>query len=144
MLKLGCVAVMLLSCSALRAQVVAVSEGQTITQSDLEAGIFAGQPFSLGPQTTFLVQGTVSELGGPLMFPYDDPFDVQGSVFELGAEAVLAASPTRPTLIRDVDLRLGAGASMGRTVQFFSSSEEMVGMSLSTRTACAASRTGRF
>lgn len=46
--------------------VINVNAGQTLTEADLSAGSFMGQPFVLGPGTTFRVnaRGTVAPLGG--------------------------------------------------------------------------------
>ena len=54
------------------AQTVVVGPGETLTRADLDAGIFNGQPFVLGPDTTFVIAGgTFDVLSDDDTLPFD-------------------------------------------------------------------------
>lgn len=98
---------------------IIVDSGELLTESDLLAGIFSGQPFSLGTDTTFEVNdgGAVDRLAGiPLGGGMRTAFDWQFSALNLNAGALLRGDmfvgpgDNRPNSISNVFLNVRDGA----------------------------------
>lgn len=76
--------------SGVDAQVtVRIQDYDPLTQDDLRAGVYRGQEFTLGPDTTFLLDGHNAILGpvGFYQYPgypsYETPFDFKGSMIDV-------------------------------------------------------------
>ncbi|MEO0630484.1 MAG: hypothetical protein AAFY46_07115 [Planctomycetota bacterium] len=67
------------------AQTVVVGPGETLTRADLDAGVFNGQPFVLGPATRFIVEGgAIRSIRNGSM-----PFELRGSHVVLTDSALI-------------------------------------------------------
>ncbi|RMH31867.1 MAG: hypothetical protein D6692_00200 [Planctomycetota bacterium] len=92
------------------AQVI-VAPGETLTEADLNAGVFNGQPFTLAPGTIFDIGGVLGPVGDPSAPPTGRPFDFQGSTIRVNFGGVIAAG----SVVSDAVIGLfgGGGAANG-------------------------------
>ncbi|MEL6499461.1 MAG: hypothetical protein AAGJ54_04470 [Planctomycetota bacterium] len=83
------------------AQTVVVGPGETLTRADLDSGIFNGQPFELGPETTFEIAGGTFDV---LSDDSELPFDMRSS-------AILATDAGRveASVLENVSLIIDGG-----------------------------------
>lgn len=80
------------------AQTVVVGPGQTLTRDDLDAGIFNGQPFVLGPGATFEVAGGTFGLA---FAQGQGLYDLRGSAVRVTDEGRFIGDIARVSLIID-------------------------------------------
>ncbi len=95
------------------AQVVQIDSGAVLTEADLVAGVFNGQEFVLGPNTTFEVNdgGTVEQVGDNLNGVRF--FDFQGSVVNVNAGGQCASSLSLRTYISNASINIREDGLVG-------------------------------
>lgn len=83
-------AMVTLAPAAFAGATVHVNDSQTLTQTDLESGMFFGQSFTLAVDTIFEINsgGTIGPVGDPT------PFDYQGSTVNLRAGSLYTTPPS--------------------------------------------------
>ena len=90
---------------------VQINSGQTLTESDLNAGVFMGQPFTLGAGTTFEVNsgGAIAPVGAP-----GAAYDFNGSVVNVNAGGSLLSQLLDRAEVTGLLLRVFDGGALGQ------------------------------
>ncbi len=91
---------------------VNVNNGFRLTEADLNAGVFMGQPFTLSPSTVFEINagGAIGPVGttSPLL-----PFSFAGSIVNINNNGLFDSSSSVPSVVSNVVLNVLQGGAIG-------------------------------